>query len=83
MSGGLSIAVPGEIHGQYQAWKQYGQLPWEQLVQPAIDLARNGFEISTAVDDALTDIMVEAIKKDSGLRSEIASLIYYIKRIVR
>jgi len=65
--GGLSIAVPGEIHGQYQAWKQYGQLPWEQLVQPAIDLARNGFEISTAVDDALTDIMVEAIKKDSGL----------------
>ena len=70
LSGGLSIAVPGEVHGMYRAWQQYGSLPWEQLVQPAIDLARNGFNISAAVGDALTDKMVEEIKKDSGLRCE-------------
>ena len=70
MLGGLSIAVPGEISGQYQAWKQYGWLPWERLVQPAIDLARNGFKVSAAVDDALTDEMVATIKKDKGLRLE-------------
>ena len=68
VSGGLSIAVPGEVHGQYQAWKQYGWLPWKQLVQPAIDLAKNGFEISAAVADALNDAeTLERIKKGDGL----------------
>ena len=65
--GGLAIAVPGEVHGQYKAWKEYGRLPWEALVQPAINLAREGFEISTAVADALKE-MVEKIKTDPGLR---------------
>ena len=70
MSGGLSIAVPGEVHGQYQAWNQYGKLPWKRLVQPAIDLARKGFKISRALDDVLKDDkkVVEAIKEDDGLR---------------
>ena len=66
--GGLAIAVPGEVNGLYRAWKEYGWLPWKDLVQPAINLAREGFEISTAVADALNDHMVERIKKDPGLR---------------
>jgi len=66
--GGLSIAVPGEVHGQYQAWNKYGKLPWKRLVQPAIDLARDGFKISAALDEALNDKMVATIKKDDGLR---------------
>ena len=71
--GGLAIAVPGEVHGQYQAWKQYGRLPWKDLVQPAINLARNGFPISAAVAEALNDDMVKKIKEDPGLRSAAAS----------
>ena len=70
MSGGLAIAVPGEVHGMLRAWEQHGSLLWEELVQPAIDLARYGFKISAAVDDALNPQMVEEIKKDSGLRYE-------------
>ena len=66
--GGLAIAVPGEVRGQYQAWNEHGRLSWEDLVQPAIDLARNGFRISHALADALNDDMVEKIKKDKGLR---------------
>lgn len=45
-SGVLSIAVPGEIAGLYNAWKQYGKLPWRRLVRPAAHLAHNGFKIS-------------------------------------
>ena len=66
--GGLAIAVPGEVNGLYRAWEEYGWLPWKDLVQPAINLAREGFEISTAVADALNDHMLERIQKDPGLR---------------
>jgi len=67
--GGLAIAVPGEVHGLRRAWREYHQLPWETLVQPAIDLAREGFPISAAVAEALSEKnMVTDIKDDSGLR---------------
>ena len=65
--GGLAIAVPGEVRGQYQAWKLYGKLTWKDLVQPAIDLARNGFQISHALSDAMKDEL-KKIKHDEGLR---------------
>ncbi|MBS1500852.1 MAG: gamma-glutamyltransferase [Bacteroidetes bacterium] len=38
--------VPGSVDGMVQAHRKYGRLKWEQLVQPAIDLARNGFRIT-------------------------------------
>ena len=54
----------------YQASQNYGRLPWRELVQPAIELARYGFEISDAVAEALnsTPGIIEYIKKDPGLR---------------
>ena len=64
----MSIAVPGEVRGQRDAWNRHGRLPWKKLVQPAIDLARNGFEITEAVDDALKTFEQD-IRKDTGLRS--------------
>ena len=67
--GGLAIAVPGEVHGLHRAWREYHQLPWETLVQPAINLARDGFAISAAVAEVLREKdMIMKIKNDPGLR---------------
>ena len=61
------------MRGQFEAWKRHGRLPWKRLVQSAIDLAKNGFKASKALDDALktTKGIEEDIRNDPGLRSEI------------
>ncbi|MDH3916241.1 MAG: gamma-glutamyltransferase, partial [Chromatiales bacterium] len=41
----LASGVPGTVRGMAAVHKQYGSLPWAELIQPAIDLAENGFEI--------------------------------------
>jgi gamma-glutamyltranspeptidase/glutathione hydrolase len=42
----LSVGVPGTVAGLYQAHQKYGKLLWIDLVQPAIDQAKNGFPMS-------------------------------------
>ena len=44
--GHLAVGVPGAVDGMVKAHKKYGSLSWESLVQPAIDLARDGFPLT-------------------------------------
>ena len=44
--GHLAAGVPGTVDGMIQAHKKLGSLSWAVLVQPAIDLAKNGFPIT-------------------------------------
>ena len=44
--GHLAAGVPGTVAGLVEAHERYGSLPWAALVQPAIDLAREGYTIS-------------------------------------
>ena len=44
--GALSIAVPGEVKGLLYALDTYGSMDRQQVMQPAIRLAQNGFEVS-------------------------------------
>lgn len=41
-----SSGVPGSVAGIVEVYKKYGSLPFKDLVQPAIDLARNGFKVT-------------------------------------
>src|SRR3954471_8249486 len=44
--GEASCAVPGAALGLEGAHARYGRLPWRELLQPAIELARGGLEMS-------------------------------------
>lgn len=44
--GGLASGVPGELRGMQHLHENYGKLPWATVMQPAINLARNGFNVS-------------------------------------
>ncbi|WMJ72606.1 gamma-glutamyltransferase [Cytophagaceae bacterium ABcell3] len=44
--GHLSAGVPGTVDGMVNAHRKYGSKPWEELLQPAIDLALHGFPLT-------------------------------------
>ncbi len=44
--GGLAVGIPGELRGLEYLHQQYGSKPWKQLVEPAMNLARTGFQVT-------------------------------------
>ena len=42
----LAVGVPGTVAGFAKAHEQYGSAEWSQLVQPAVDLAGEGFTLT-------------------------------------
>ncbi|XP_071482929.1 glutathione hydrolase 1 proenzyme-like [Diadema antillarum] len=54
--GAKSVAIPGEVRGMWEAHQRYGRLPWSDLFQPVIDLARNGFRVGSHLGKALDDL---------------------------
>ena len=45
-TGGLSVGVPGTVAGLFEVHGKLCSMPFEDLIQPAIDLARNGFIVT-------------------------------------
>jgi gamma-glutamyltranspeptidase/glutathione hydrolase len=50
---GLSVGVPGTLSLLETAHQEHGKLPWATLMQPAIQLAEQGFKISPRLHQAL------------------------------
>ncbi len=46
LRGHLASGVPGSVSGMVALHEKHGILDWKKLVQPSIDLARNGFPIT-------------------------------------
>ncbi|WP_457616245.1 gamma-glutamyltransferase [Lutibacter sp.] len=44
--GSMAIGVPGTVAGLFEVHKKFGSLPFEVLIQPAINLANNGVVVT-------------------------------------
>lgn len=51
---GLSVGIPGNLALAAKAHEQYGELPWAELFQPAIVLAREGFVVNRRLHASLS-----------------------------
>lgn len=69
--GGRSVGVPGTVRMLEMAHKQYGKLPWAQLIQPAITLAEGGFKVSTRLNTL--------VKADAHLKKDPVAAAYFYK----
>ncbi|MBN8812241.1 MULTISPECIES: gamma-glutamyltransferase [Sphingomonas] len=67
--GGRSVGVPGTLRAMAKAHARAGKLPWARLFDPAIRLAREGFDVSPRLANALRNY---APHVDAGVRA-----IYY------
>lgn len=50
--GNFASGVPGTVAGMWELHQKYATISWQHLLQPAIDIARNGHEITA--DEAMT-----------------------------
>ena len=52
--GGLSVGVPGALAALKMAHEKHGILPWEEVFEPAIKLAEEGFVVSERLEHYIT-----------------------------
>ncbi len=72
--GGTAVGVPGTVAGLCYAAKEYGRLPMSQLLQPVIDLCRNGVEID-AHDIEVQASTLQKIRSHNGYNARFAPLV--------
>jgi len=72
MFGGLAVGIPGEVHGLEEAHEHWGNLPWERLVWPSVELAAGwkvGKELAKHVNVRLSNFChwATAFREDAEL----------------
>ncbi|CAH1233857.1 GGT1 [Branchiostoma lanceolatum] len=66
--GGISVAVPGQVRGLWEAHQRYGKLPWRDLFQPAVRLAEEGTCVGKHLARAMRVRKDDILDRKFGLR---------------
>ena len=61
-TGGLAVGVPGSVAGILEVHKKMGSLPLADLIQPSIELAKEGFMVTEKQSESLNSKRDEFIK---------------------
>ncbi|MEQ2314175.1 hypothetical protein AMECASPLE_009465 [Ameca splendens] len=56
LNSGLLVGVPGMLSGMHQAHQLYGRIPWKDVVSMAADVAKNGFNVTHDLAEALNKV---------------------------
>jgi len=72
-SGIFSVGVPGVVAGMVEVHEHWGKLPFEKLLQPAIDLAESGVPVSKHMYDKLVS------EKENLMKSPTIKKLFYHK----
>ncbi|QJR80484.1 gamma-glutamyltransferase [Alteromonas pelagimontana] len=62
--GARASGVPGTVAGMWAAHQKFGKLPWKRLVQPAVELAEQGFVVPKKLAERISDQISRAEKRD-------------------
>ncbi len=62
-----AVGVPGTVAGFAYVHGLYGRLPWARLVEPAIRLARDGFEVTPGLARSLAAVLPEMAKYPASM----------------
>lgn len=68
--GGLSVGVPGEVHGLLYALENFGsgKLSRAQIIQPAIDWAEKGVPVTVNLAGIIKDNFDKLVKYEEGAK---------------
>ena len=68
--GAKAAGIPGTVAGFAEAHGKFGKLPWKDVVEPAVKLAREGYvlDAETADDIAKTVVTMKEAKLTEGAR---------------
>jgi gamma-glutamyltranspeptidase/glutathione hydrolase len=69
-TGGLAVAVPGEVAGWVELHRRFGRLPLATVLAPAIRLARDGFAVSESPHlKSQIERSAAMLRADPGMRA--------------
>ncbi|MEM6552384.1 MAG: gamma-glutamyltransferase [Planctomycetota bacterium] len=55
------VGVPGTVRGLAMAHERWGRLPWARLIEPSVELAREGFVVNDALARSLNEVLNKRI----------------------
>jgi len=67
-SGAASAGVPGTVAGLIYALKNYGTMPLRDVIQPAIDLAKNGWPLDFNTAESFKNYLIDFQKFPSSYK---------------
>ncbi|MCF7809714.1 gamma-glutamyltransferase [bacterium] len=71
--GGLAVGIPGSVKGRVELVEKYGKLSLKEVIEPAIKLAEDGFEIDRILADRIKG------KQDQFAENEAITKVFFRK----
>ena len=68
-TGVLPITVPGALSAWEMIHETYGNLPWEEILKPAIKYAQDGFPVSPVIAQVWNELVPKLLKHEGAKKT--------------